>query len=76
MDKLALKIQKEKLYCQFYGDLVEKLIREELKLKEIHTSEDKISLENLKKSEIRNKLLPHLKDAFDLIFDETKFEAT
>lgn len=59
------KAQNEKQYCQFYGDLCERLIRLELTLKD-----KKLTVANLKQSEFRETLLKHCKASFETFFSK------
>jgi len=54
------KAQNEKEYCNFYGDLCERIIRLELTLRG-----KKLSVGSIKYSEFRNTLLNFCKKSFD-----------
>jgi len=54
------KAQNEKEYCNFYGDLCERIIRLELSLRG-----KKLSISSIKFSEFRKALLEFCKQSFD-----------
>jgi hypothetical protein len=64
VDRIFNKAQNEHEYCNFYGDLCEKMIRLELNLRNLDT---KIS--NVKYSNFRKTLLEECRTSFEQFFN-------
>lgn len=65
VDSIFRKAQNEKEYCNFYGDLCERIIRLELNLRALD-----LKKKFLKRSEFRSLLLEYCRSSFDRFFDK------
>ena len=65
VETIFRKAQNEKQYCDFYGDLCEKIIRLELGLRGLSTIK-----KNIRNSLFRKLLLQNCRNSFDQFFTE------
>ena len=65
VETIFRKAQNEKQYCNFYGDICERMIRLELMMRGFKTTQ-----KNIKESNFRKVLLDHCKLSFNQFFDK------